>query len=80
MISEEYYNIPKKTIRASGKIDHSFQPNSFRVVQNLYQDKASMDMTLKEIKLLTSTCWDNKINHSVLIWQKINLPAVIDKD
>ena len=25
---------------------------------NLYQDKSSMDMTLKEFKLLTSTCWN----------------------
>ena len=25
---------------------------------NLYQDKASMDMTLKEFKLLTSTRWN----------------------
>ena len=25
---------------------------------NLYQDKASMDMTLNELKLLTSTCWN----------------------
>ena len=25
---------------------------------NLYQDKSSMDMTLNEFKLLTSTCWN----------------------
>ena len=25
---------------------------------NLYQDKASIDMTLNEFKLLTSTCWN----------------------
>ena len=27
---------------------------------NLYQDKASMDMTLNEFKYLTSTCWNEK--------------------
>ena len=32
-------------------------PNKFRDVQNIYQDKASMDMTLNEVKLLTSTYW-----------------------
>ena len=32
--------------------------NNFRDVQNLNQDKASMDMTLNEFKLLTSTCWN----------------------
>ena len=36
------------------------KPNSFRVVQNLYQDKASMDRALNEIKNLTSICWDKK--------------------
>ena len=37
-----------------------FKPNNYRDVQNLYQDKASMDMTLNEFKTLTSTCWDKK--------------------
>ena len=32
----------------------------YRDVQNLYHDKASMDMTLNEFKLLTSTCWNEK--------------------
>ena len=30
----------------------------FRNVQSLYQDKASMDVTLKEFKYLTNTCWN----------------------
>ena len=30
----------------------------FLDVRNLYQDKASMDMTLSEFKYLTSTCWN----------------------
>ena len=57
-ISREYYEIPKRTIRANGNIYHIFKPNILRDVQNLYQDKASMDMTLNEFKLLTSTCWN----------------------
>ena len=56
--SQDYYELPKRTIRANGNIYHIFEPNKFRDVQNLYQDKASMDMTLNEFKLLTSTCWN----------------------
>ena len=58
IISQEYYDLPKRTIRANGNIYHIFLPNNFREVQNLYQDKASMDMTLDEFKNLTSTCWN----------------------
>ena len=55
-ISQDYYELPKRTIRANGNIYHIFKPNNFRVVQNLYQGKASMDMTFDEYKLITSTC------------------------
>ena len=58
IISPDYYELPKRTIRANGNIYHIFKPNNYRDVQNLYQDKASMDMTLNEFKLLTSTCWN----------------------
>ena len=58
VISQDYYELPKRTIRANGKIYHIFKANNFRDVQNLYQDKASMDMTINEFKLLTSTCWN----------------------
>ena len=57
IISQDYYELSKKTIRCNGNIFHKFKPNNFRDVINLYQDKASMDMTLNEFKLLTSTCW-----------------------
>ena len=60
IISQDYYELPKKTIRANGNIYHIFNPNNFRGVQNLYQDEASMDMTLDEFKYLPSTCWDKK--------------------
>ena len=62
IISRDYYELPKRTIRANGNVYHIFKPNNFRDVQNSYQDKASMDMTLNEIKYLTSTCW-NKNYH-----------------
>ena len=58
IISQDYYELPKRTIRAKGNIYHIFKPNNFRDVLNLYQYKASMDMTLTEFKLLTSTCWN----------------------
>ena len=59
IISQGYYELRKRTIRANRNIYHIFKPNNFREVQNLYQDRASMDMSLNEIKNLT-TCWDKK--------------------
>ena len=58
IISQDYYELPKRTIRAVANICHIFKPNSFKDVQNPYQDKASMDMSLNEFKNLTSTCWN----------------------
>ena len=58
VFSQDYYELSKKTIRCNGKIYHIFKPNNFRDVLNLYQDKASMYMTLNEFKLLTSICWN----------------------
>ena len=60
IISQDYYELPKRTIRANGNLYHIFKPNNFRDVQNLHQDKASMDVTLDEFKSLTSTCWNEK--------------------
>ena len=65
IISQDYYELPKKTIRANGNIYHIFKRNNF--LDNIYQDKASMDMTLDEFKYLTSTCWKKRINHLILI-------------
>ena len=59
-ISQEYYELPNKTIRVNGNIYHIFEPNNFLDVRNIYQDKASMDMTLDEFKYSTSTCWNEK--------------------
>ena len=52
--------LSKKTIRCNGIVYHIFKPKNFRDVIILYQDKASMDMTLDEFKLLTSICWSEK--------------------
>ena len=60
IISQDYYQLPKRTIRAKGKIYHIFQPKNLLDVRNIYQDKASMDMTLDEIKYLASSCWNQK--------------------
>ena len=60
-ISQDSYELSERTIRANGNIYHIFKPNTFGDVKNFYQDKASMDMTLKEFKYLTSSCCDKKI-------------------
>ena len=60
LISQDYYELPTRTIKACGNIDHIFKLENFRDVQNLYQDKTSMDMKIIEFKYLTSTCWDEK--------------------
>ena len=60
IISQDYYELGKKTIRCNDNIDHIFKPKNFRDVQNLYQDKTSMNMNLNEFKYLTSTCWNGK--------------------
>ena len=58
IISQDYYELPKRTIRYNGNILHLFKPNKYLDVRNIYQNKASMDMTLNDFKLLTSTCWN----------------------
>ena len=56
IISQDIYELPKRTIRANGNIYHIFEPNNFKEVQNLYHDKESMDKTLIEFEYLTNTC------------------------
>ena len=58
IISQDYYELPKRTIRANGNIYHIFKPNNFLDVRKIYQDKASIDMTLDDFKNLTSICWN----------------------
>ena len=60
IISQYYYELSNKTIRCSGNIYQIFKANTFTDAQSLYQDKASMDMTLDEFKYITSTCWNER--------------------
>ena len=46
IINQDYYELPRKTIRAKGNIYHIFKPNNFSDVRNIYQNKTSMDMPL----------------------------------
>ena len=46
IFSQDYYELPKLTFRTNGNIQHIFKPYNFSGVQNLYQDKANMDMSL----------------------------------
>ena len=64
--SQDYYELPKRFIRANGIIYHILKSNNFRFVQSIYQEKTSMVMTLNEFKLLTSLCWNEK-NQSLTI-------------
>ena len=72
IMSQDYYELSKKSIRCNGNIFHIFKPNNFRDVINLYQGKASMDMTLNEFKLLTSTCWNKN-------YQRLTIDMTKDK-
>ena len=56
LISQVYYELPERTIRANGNIYHISEPNNFRDVQIFYQDKLSMDMILNGFNFLTNTC------------------------
>ena len=57
ILSQDYYELPKRPIRANGNIYHILKQKILRDVQKLYQDKAFIDMRLAEIKYLTGTCW-----------------------
>ena len=59
-IIQDYYELPKRTIRANGNIFHLLKTNNYLDARNIYQDKASMDMTLDEFKSLISICWNQK--------------------
>ena len=72
ILSQDYYELSKKTTRCNGNIFHIFKPNNFKDVLNLYQDKSSMDMTFNEFKLLTSTCWNEK-------YQTLTIDMIKDK-
>ena len=76
IISQDYYGAPKRTILSNGKIYHLIKPNKFRDVPDLYQHRASMYMTLNEVKYLTSGCWKEK-DHPLTI-EMTNMQVVIN--
>ena len=60
IMGQDLYELPRRTFKTNGNINLIFKPNRFREFQNLYQEKASMDMTLDDFKNLTSFCWVKK--------------------
>ena len=60
IINQHFFELPKRTYRSDGKMYHIINLNYLRDVQNLYQDKGSMDMTLNEYILSNSACWNEK--------------------
>ena len=77
IINQDYYELPKKTMRANGNIYHIFKPNNFLDVRNIYQHKASIDMNLDKFKYLGSTYW-NEQNQPLTIDMFKKTVAVID--
>ena len=59
-LCQDYYESPKRTITANGELYHIIKPNNFIDVIIIYEDKSSMDLTLQEWKIKTSTCWTEK--------------------
>ena len=70
MNNQDYYQLPKRTIRAINIIYHIFKPNNYRDVQVLYQGKASMDMTRKKFKIFTSTWWNKNYQPLTIVVTK----------
>ena len=60
IISQDFYEITKGTIRANGNIYQMFKPNISIGVKNPYRDEASMEMTPNEFKYLTNIFWDEQ--------------------
>ena len=62
--------------------------SDFRDVQNLSQDKTSVDMNLRELKSITSTCWNEnyqpltidltKDKYTVRYWLGLNRIIIPD--
>ena len=52
IIRQDYYELPKKTIRANENIYQIIKPNNFLDVQNIYQDKASIGYDIRRTQIL----------------------------
>ena len=73
IFSQHCYELPERTIRTNWNIYQLFKPENFRGVQNLYQDKATMDKTLSEFKLLSSIRWNERCQHLTIDMKESNL-------
>ena len=60
-LNEKEMNDPR--VQAMFKRSRHNNLSIFIFSQDLYQDKASMDMNLNEFKYLTSTCWNKNYQH-----------------
>ena len=60
VISQDYYELPKRTIRSNGKIYHIFKLNNFREILNIRQNKAYLDFLLQEFTNLLAIHWKKK--------------------
>ena len=58
LISQDNYELPTQIFRANARIFHVVKPSNLGDVQN--QNKASVDMTINELKYLTGTCCDQQ--------------------
>ena len=77
VINQDYYELPKKTIRTNGIIYPIFEHKIFLDSRIVYQDKASMDMALDEFKYLTSTCWIEKCQPLTIDMMRIDIQVDI---
>ena len=50
IISQNYYEIPKRTVKANGIIYHIFKSNNYTIVRNLYQNRTSMHRRKNEVE------------------------------
>ena len=54
-VSQDCYELPKRTYWVNGKVYHNFKTTFFRDAQNLYQHKTGVDTKLNDLKLIAST-------------------------
>ena len=70
IVNQGQYELPRITFSANGILYHIFKPNNSRDIQHFYEDKASMDLTINEIKILKSICWKDKYQPLTIDWTK----------
>ena len=80
IISQDFYELPKKFFRADGKVYHIFKPNNLRDVQNLYQDEALMYLENNQFEVLSSTYLKKKYQPLTIDITRANILDVVDSD